>query len=184
MSKHEESMAPKISSSIQAGRAIIEEAAEDLQMDSGNLVLTGGTIARLIHDLPAGLDYDFVCRRPADPGAREVDESPRSWTWTKAVPARQVLRNWSGEPPYNFDLDHCRAFITMEEFFIPPSTLRKQLILLPCNFIDPVCTLARVVKWSKLGFTIPYGDLAPLVKAIRETTPVLNSDVESLQKGS
>lgn len=155
---------------IKRCQELIDEASVRLGIYKADLVLTGGTIPRLLHDLPMS-DVDLVsisgakaCLSPFA-GYHESDKALTSGPF-------QLLKAWKGRPPYSFDFLHVQGYVTHDgSYSIPVEAQSKTIKFGP--LIDPVGTLGRLVKWTFLGFRPEHmSDLEPLVYAIKKQKKV------------
>lgn len=158
---------------VGAARVYIDRMSRLSGISKDDLWVTGGALARDMHGLPVTCaDIDFGARVPPVEGSHlrsnktRTTETERAWTTNEYGRRYQLLKRCIAPTPYEsvswFDLDHCRAFVSMRDAYIPTSLPEKLLVV--TAYATPLDTLGRMIKWMNLGFkTHDIEDVAKLL---------------------
>lgn len=149
------------------GRRKLGQASTVFGLPIEDLVLVGGALSRCYRNLPAS-DLDFVSSvefKTPQPTKKPQIESPRAFTFVDGSnTAMQLLKRWSGPPPYKFDWRHAEAYVTYNDYYFPGCFVTGKLEI-GGGPLDQPAPLIRMVKWLQLGFTIEKSVLKELLSA-------------------
>jgi len=150
------------------GRVKLAEAAIIMGLPAEDLVLTGGASSRFYRDLlPADLDFvsNVPYKMPRPTNEAQI-ETPRAFTFIGQNDfPMQLLKRWSGCPPFQFDWHHTEAFVSLDDHYFPDCFVTGKLEVggRPLDYPAP---LVRAIKWLQLGFTIDKDQLYKLLSCM------------------